>query len=146
MLSLLLSPWRFPSDYLDTRAVFLQVSWLHLQSEAIPYKKFPATGRTWRWPEIAPRRKVGCSYGLSDKLGFEWCKPEAVTEGKRRAEGISSQLTNSGRNTLQKNRKGCKRVNWECGQFSWKCASDLQVTTESQISCHYYRIYLTPRT
>lgn len=83
--------WQFPSDYLDTKAVFLQVSWLHLQSEAVPYKKFPATGRTSRWPEIAPRRKVGCSYGLCDKLGFEWCKPEAVTEGKRRVSPPSWQ-------------------------------------------------------
>lgn len=122
---LLVSPLRFPYDYLDTRAVFLQVSGLHLQSEAVPYKKRPATDWTRRWPEIAPRRKVGCSHGLSDKLGFEWCKPEAVTEGKRRAEGISSQLINSERTTLRKSRKGCKRVTWECWQFSWKRASDL---------------------
>lgn len=48
---------------------------------------------------------MGCSYGLSDKLGFEWCKPEAVTEGKRRAEGNSSQLANSERITLRKSQR-----------------------------------------
>lgn len=36
-------------------------------------QEIPSNWQNKRWPEITPRRRVGCSYGLSDKLGFEWC-------------------------------------------------------------------------
>lgn len=130
--ALLVSPWWHSSVYLVLVAVFLQASWLHLQSEAVQYEMTcdctKERGRLFKWTFGQIRLWV------VKARGSHW------TGTENGGGGNILQRATSERTTYQRSWKEWKRVDWKCWWFSWKCASNSQVITESQISSHYYII------